>query len=198
MKIDIHTHILPRSWPELEGVNLRNRECPDGSVDMVWVDGTFFRKVQKNLFDPATILEECDKFGTDVQVFCTVPVMFNYHLPPKQAEEWSAFLNDDIAKSVSHNPRRLVAMGTLPMQHPELAVAELRRCVKDLGFRGFQIGSHINSWRPDGSVENLQLSDASFLPIFQAAAELGVGIMVHPWDMEWCVQFCLGSVALVT
>ena len=39
MKIDIHTHILPRSWPELEGVNLRNRECPDGSVDMVWVEG---------------------------------------------------------------------------------------------------------------------------------------------------------------
>lgn len=32
------------------------------------------------------------------------------------------------------------------MQAPELAVKEMERCVKELGFPGVQIGSHINEW----------------------------------------------------
>lgn len=32
------------------------------------------------------------------------------------------------------------------MQAPELAVQEMTRCVKELGFPGVQIGSHINTW----------------------------------------------------
>lgn len=43
-------------------------------------------------------------------------------------------------------PRRFVGLGTLPMQAPELAVQEMRRCVTQLGFPGVQIGSHINDW----------------------------------------------------
>lgn len=39
-----------------------------------------------------------------------------------------------------------MGLGTLPMQAPELAVKELERCVKELGFPGVQIGSHINEW----------------------------------------------------
>ncbi|KAK2109020.1 hypothetical protein P7K49_014185 [Saguinus oedipus] len=34
----------------------------------------------------------------------------------------------------------------LPMQAPELAVKEMERCVKELGFPGVQIGSHVNEW----------------------------------------------------
>lgn len=43
-------------------------------------------------------------------------------------------------------PKRFVGLGTLPMQAPDLAVQEMRRCVKQLGFPGVQIGSHINTW----------------------------------------------------
>lgn len=39
-----------------------------------------------------------------------------------------------------------MGLGTLPMQAPELAVKEMERCVKELGFPGVQIGSHINEW----------------------------------------------------
>ena len=47
------------------------------------------------------------------------------------------------------NPKRFVALGTLPMQAPDLAVRELERCVKELGFPGVQIGSHIKDWNLD-------------------------------------------------
>ena len=201
-KIDIHTHILPREWPAMEGVELRLRPtgAEDGSMNMEWADGKFFRKVKRNCFDADKILEDCDIAGVDVQVLCTVPVMFNYHLPPARGVEWSRFLNDDLARTVAMNPRRLVGLGTLPMQDPEAAVMELRRCVNELGFKGFQIASHINAYAdPDSpapssggpsngnpSIQNLQLSDARYMPLWKAAEELGVGFLVHPWDMWWC------------
>lgn len=49
-------------------------------------------------------------------------------------------------------------LGTLPMQSSELAIQELRRCMNELGFRGIQIGTHING---------INLDDASLFPIFQ-------------------------------
>lgn len=52
---------------------------------------------------------------------------------------------------------------------------ELRRCVKDLGLVGVQIGSHVNDW-------NL---DAPELDVFwQAVVELDVCVFVHPWNMQ--------------
>ena len=39
-----------------------------------------------------------------------------------------------------------MGLGTLPTQAPELAVKEMECCVKELGFPGVQIGSHINEW----------------------------------------------------
>ncbi|KAL9966545.1 hypothetical protein ACROYT_G024633 [Oculina patagonica] len=58
---------------------------------------------------------------------------------------------------------------------PELAVQELTRCVKELGFPGVEVGSHINEWNLDAP--ELQ-------PVFAAAEELDCAIFVHPWDME--------------
>jgi len=49
-----------------------------------------------------------------------------------------------------------------------------------------EIGSHINSWQPDGSVKNVMLSDPSLDPVWEAAEKLGSSIFVHPWDMDWC------------
>ncbi len=35
------------------------------------------------------------------------------------------------------------------MQDPVYAVEEMTRCCKDLGFKGIQIGTHINDWNLD-------------------------------------------------
>lgn len=49
---------------------------------------------------------------------------------PEDTLDLCRLLNDDLAASVKDNPNRFVALGTLPMQAPELAVKELERCVK--------------------------------------------------------------------
>ncbi len=45
-------------------------------------------------------------------------------------------LNDHIAELVRSYPQRFVGLGTIPLQAPEMAIDEMRRCVFELGLRG--------------------------------------------------------------
>ena len=85
----------------------------------------------------------------------------------------SMFLNDHLADIVHRYPKRFVGLGTVPLQHPELAIKELERCMK-IGLKGVQIGSHVNDWN---------LNAPELFPFFQAAQEMNAAIFVHPWDM---------------
>jgi aminocarboxymuconate-semialdehyde decarboxylase len=137
-------------------------------------DDHFFREVGENCWSPERRLEDCDRDGVTVQVLSTVPVMFSYWARPGDTDDLARLLNDDLAGSVAVSPDRFVGLGTLPMNAPDLAVQELTRCVRELGFAGVQIGSHVNG---------LNLDAPELFPVFQCAAELGAAVFVHPWDM---------------
>jgi aminocarboxymuconate-semialdehyde decarboxylase len=83
-------------------------------------------------------------------------------------------LNDHLAETVASNPRQFLGLGTLPMQAPDLAVAELERIMKFPGIRGIQIGSHVGDHNLDSE---------RFHPVWAAAERLGAAVFVHPWDM---------------
>lgn len=179
IKVDIHTHILPRDLPSFKdrygyGGFIQLDHHKPCSARMIRDDGKFFREIESNCFDGNARLPEMDQHGVHVQVISTVPVMFSYWAKPADGLDISKFLNDHIAEVVAANPKRFVGLGTLPMQAPELAIRELERCVKQLGLAGVQIGSHVNDWN---------LSDPELFPIFEAAEQLGASIFVHPWDM---------------
>jgi aminocarboxymuconate-semialdehyde decarboxylase len=138
------------------------------------IDGTLFREIPDTCFDPRRRLEECDRHGVDVQVLSTLPVMFCYWARAKDTLDLARILNDHIAATVLAHPKRFVGLGTLPMQDPVLAVAELERCVRELGLAGVQIGTHVNAWNLDRE---------ELFPILRRAEELGAAVFVHPWDM---------------
>ena len=75
--------------------------------------------------------------------------MFSYWAKPEHTLDLCRILNDDVAKLCAERPNRFVGLGTLPMQAPDLAIEELRRCVEELGMPGVQIGSHIEDWDLD-------------------------------------------------
>jgi aminocarboxymuconate-semialdehyde decarboxylase len=179
MKVDIHTHLLPAELPRFAerygyGGFISLQHHAPCRARMVRDDGKFFREIESNCWDPVKRMEEADAAGVRVQVLSTVPVMFGYWTKPEHGLDLSRFLNDHLASVVREHPRRFVGLGTLPLQAPDLAVRELERCVRELGLAGVQIGSHVNDWN---------LSDEKLFPVFEAAADLGAAVFVHPWDM---------------
>jgi aminocarboxymuconate-semialdehyde decarboxylase len=178
LKIDIHTHILPKeipAWKERFGYGgfIRLEHHKPCCARMLKDDGKFFREIDENTWSAEKRLEECRQFGVSVQVLSTVPVMFSYWAQAADAAEIAEFLNDDLAEIVSKHPKRFVGLGTVPMQDARLAVKELERC-KQIGLVGVQIGSNVNQ---------LNLGEPQFFDFFKACEELGMAVFVHPWDM---------------
>ncbi|KAG0248047.1 hypothetical protein BG011_000590 [Mortierella polycephala] len=179
LKIDMHTHILPKHWPDLKkkygyGSWIQLDHIESGKANMM-MDGKNFRTIECNCWSSEQRIKECNATDVDVQVLSTVPVMFNYAARPEHTLDLARYLNDHIAQVVAEDPKRFVGLGTLPMQAPELAVQELKRCREELGLAGIQIGSHINDW-------NLDAPELD--PIWAACEETNAVVFVHPWDMD--------------
>lgn len=177
IKIDMHSHILPKEIPNFaekfgygDFISLLHHQ--PGAARMMKGD-KFFREIKANCWDPNVRIEEYEAFNTQVQVICTIPVMFSYWAEPDDCLALSRFLNDHIAEVVADHPNHYIGLGTVPMQDPDLAIQELER-IKSLGMPGVQIGSNIN---------NQNLSKPRFFEFFEACEALDMAILIHPWEM---------------
>lgn len=177
LKIDMHTHIIPKNmpnWTEKFGYGkfIHLEHNLDNSANMIQ-GGNFFRRIEENSWNEKQRITEYEKFNTQVQVVCTIPVLFSYWAKPKDCLELSKFLNDHIAALIQEYPKNYIGLATIPMQDSERAIKELERA-KSIGLVGIQIGSNIND-------ENL--SEEKFFPIFKACERLGMAVLIHPWEV---------------
>src|SRR5207302_7952997 len=93
MKIDIHTHILPRDWPDLDA-----RYGYNGFVRLdhykpccarMMIGDRVFREITDNVWDPERRLEECDRDGVFMQVVSDVAVLCSYWVSAREAMGFS-------------------------------------------------------------------------------------------------------------
>ena len=173
----MHTHIIPKHlprWAEKFGYDgfIHLDHHKDGWARMMQGD-KFFREINENCWNPEVRINEYLEFKTHVQVVCTIPVLFAYFAKPEDGLEVAKFLNDDLADLVHKYPKNYIGLGTIPMQDVDLSVQELHR-IKQIGLHGIQIGSNI---------ENKNLNEPEFFPIWEACEQLDLAVMVHPWNM---------------
>ena len=116
-------------------------------------------------------VEAMDGMGIDVMAVSCLPPQFYYMVPASVGADCARIVNDGIASRIAAHPRRLVGIGSLPMQDTDLAIAELDRCVSQLGFRAVQIGAR---------VMDEELSSLRFEPLWSRFEELDVPVFIHP------------------
>jgi len=91
---------------------------------------------------------------------------------PDDSEYVAKVLNDELAEIVQKYPRYFAgAVGSLPMDKPDLAAKELERTLKDLKLCGVQLFSNVNG-------KPLDLPE--FRPIFEIMSRYDLPILLHP------------------
>jgi predicted TIM-barrel fold metal-dependent hydrolase len=130
--------------------------------------------VARGATDPAGRLADLDVEGIDrVVLYPTYGLMIQGVVERAPAAALCRAVNDWLAEYCRHEPRRLVGVATLPMTHPDDALAEARRCVEDLAFRGV--------WRrPERFAGIPPLHDPGYDALFSYLEEADVPLGIHP------------------
>ena len=115
-------------------------------------------------------LADMDRMGVDVQAVSISPYQMYYWAEPGIGREVSRLINDELAETVATHPNRLVGLGTVPLQDTQAAVAELERCVRDLGFPGVEMATNVNGE---------ELSAPRMESFWAKVEELGAVVFVH-------------------
>ncbi|WP_403020785.1 amidohydrolase family protein [Salinibacterium sp. GXW1014] len=195
--IDIHTHYVPRGWPELSQVAGGPGPWPwlrvTGERDaMLMLGETEFRPLLSNAWSADDRLEQMDADGVDIQVVSPTPLFFSYANDPEQAIKVSRIFND-LALDICEPARgRLIPFAQVPLQDTDAACRELDRCI-DNGHRGVEIGNHVG---------DKDLDDEGIVAFLQHCADRDVPVFVHPWDMpnsprldRWMAQWLVSMPA---
>lgn len=131
----------------------------------------YMEALQPKLLDlGAGRIAAMDEAAVDFQVLSLAAMGFD-SLDAATANALAQDVNDELAEAVRAHPSRLGGFATLALKDPDTAAVELERCVTQLGFRGALV---------DGTTDGLFLDDPRFLPVFEAAAHLGVPVYLHP------------------
>lgn len=173
-RIDLHSHVIP------ETIIRAMREQPDvyntrieGEGDRrVFVRGKTRFDLIPEFYDADAKLESMDRKNLTVSVISPGPQSFFYNLDDADlALKTARLVNEGVASMAASRPDRLRGMATLPMQHPDAAIVELERVVKDYGFKAVEIGTAIG---------DEELADPKFRPVLRRMQELKVVVFAHP------------------
>lgn len=172
--IDIHAHFYPESYLKLiaeEGAEFGvscSYDDPEGPV--IEVAGVKSPPLERRYYDLDVRVASMDEQGVDVHALSLTQPMV-YWASADLSRRLSEAFNDACVAAHEAYPERFLGLAILPMQEPEMAIAELKRIASQPGIRGIYMATRIL---------DKELSDPSFFPVYQAIEELGLTIFLHP------------------
>jgi aminocarboxymuconate-semialdehyde decarboxylase len=174
--IDIHAHFVPEEYLRLieaqgepHGVRLRSGE----NGPMIVVGQALIGPITAHYHNLDVRLKAMDTQGVAVHALSLNPPMV-YWADSALGLRLARLVNDALAEATRAHPDRFVGLATLPLQDPEAAVLEAERAVTELGCHGIYLGTN---------VRGKELSDPSFLPVFERIHALGAPIFLHPFNV---------------
>lgn len=190
--VDVHSHYVPRGWPQLPGgPDAPRLEVRGEREAMIVVGSREFRRITAEAWDPEVRLADMDADGVAVQVVSPTPVFFSYDAAPGDATKVARIFNE-LALEITCASSRLVPFCQVPLQDTDAACAELERSLAD-GHVGVEIGNHVG---------DRDLDAVGIRTFLQHCAQLGVPVFVHPWDMpdssrmdRWMAKWLVGMPA---
>jgi aminocarboxymuconate-semialdehyde decarboxylase len=144
VRVDFHTHLAPFAHDQVKGPPALQR--PDG------------------------LLEHLEQCGLDRAVVSIPPPFFRQGLDAEEAAEWVRAVNDGLAKVAGAN-EELLPLAYLPLEHPELAIAEMRRLREEGGWVGYCASAGGRS---------VSLADEALAPLWRALDGDAALLLLHP------------------
>ncbi|MYC85224.1 MAG: amidohydrolase [Acidimicrobiia bacterium] len=168
--IDMHAHYLsPSVLRQASAGSVPVGLAPDGR-SLRFPSGPS-RPVPPPLCDLADRLRWMDERAIERQILAPWMDITGDDLPPDAAAAWCRAMNDSCAEDIGNEPR-FGALAALPVVDGEAAALELVRSVEQLGFCGGAIPTEVGG---------KDLDVAGLEPLWEAAAGLGVILLMHPF-----------------
>jgi aminocarboxymuconate-semialdehyde decarboxylase len=173
--IDTHSHYFPESYLRL--IAEHGRRC--GTTVVTDSSGARFIQVglllrtgpiTPHFFDLEDRIRTMDATGVGVHALSLTQPMV-YWADDELGLQLAMAFNDAVSDAHRRYPERFIGFACLPLQNPNLALEELERVARLPGIRGLYMAT---------AVRDRELSDRSFFPIYERAADLGLPIFLHP------------------
>lgn len=170
LKIDLENHFTTQAWIEALAANPGYPRLEEGG-ERLWPEVWSSMARKSELLDLGEgRLEAMDRAGIDFAYLSqTSPGV--EALPPEVGAPLAEYTNDVLAEAVARHPDRFGGWATLAPKDVDHAVAELERCIKVLGFKG---------WDTQSNFGDSYLDDPVYWPILAKCEELDVPIYLHP------------------
>jgi aminocarboxymuconate-semialdehyde decarboxylase len=176
--IDMHCHALCLAAEQLVGAQPQKKAEAEimiqtmGEASVVHNNTTMLPQAFPKLTQLDCRLKDMDAMGIDVQVISPSPTQYYYWADIELSQDLVQTQNEHIASLISQFPKRLAGLGTVSLQNPAVAAAQLEVAINKLGLKGVEISTSING---------KELSDRSLDVFWLMAERLKAVVFVHPF-----------------
>jgi len=178
LTIDFHCHVLTLAAEALVADTPQKKSEPAlmlksmGEASVAHNNAVMLPHAFPRLTRVEQRLADMDSMGVDIQVLSPSPTQYYYWADRDRAEQIVRVQNEHVAEVCALHPGRLIGLGTLALQHAELAAEQLEHAMKRLGLRGVEISTSVNGE---------ELDAARLAPFWRKAEELGAVVFIHPF-----------------